>query len=234
MSYRLKFAGVMCGVSLLAACAPATRPPVIAPRVIVTPPPPARPLPPLGAAVSFSLPPIGVDGIRQTPNRSLSANEAVWNNRAALNVAALNCQGPVWDQIAVNYNRFLNNNKKTLSKISKDIDAEYRVRFPNENALRVRDTKLTDLYNYFSLPAVKREYCDMAMIKSQEAAALDFKTIKEYSATSLADVDGIFIRFFDSYAQYERDLADWNRRYAPRPVSVSQPAAGITPSVPAQ
>jgi hypothetical protein len=35
---------------------------------------------------------------------------------------------------------------------------------------------------------------------------------------SLADIDNVFVNFYDAYAKYERDLADWNMKYAPKPV----------------
>jgi hypothetical protein len=219
-------------MSLLAvgACttAPAPAPP---PVVVIAPPPPpilppARPLPPGGAILSLTVPPVGVDGIRQTPNRNLSSNESVWHLRAALNVAALNCQSPVWNQIATNYNLFIGNNKQTLTKISRAIDGEYKVRFPGENALRVRDSRMTDLYNYFSLPTVKQEYCDTALLKSQEAIAVDWRALPQYSPAALTEIDAIFIRFFDSYARYQYDLENWNRLYAPPPVP--QPALPST------
>jgi hypothetical protein len=223
MSARFNFVGLVLAVVSLAGCAPTPAPAPLPPVVVAPPRPPVRPSPPLGASASYTVPPIGVDGVRQTPNRGISANEAVWNFRAAINVAALNCRSPSWDVIATNYNQFLNKNKATLTKISRNIEAEYKAKYPGQNSMRVRDTKLTDLYNYFSLPAIKREYCDAALIKSQQAAIVDYKMLPEFSANSLADIDGIFIRFFDAYAQYERDLAAWNQKYAPQPMFTSGP-----------
>jgi hypothetical protein len=220
-----KILTVVFAFAAVAACKPAPVPipaPPPAPVVIAPVRTPARPLPPGGAALGMVMPQVGVDGVRQTPNRAISTNEAVWHLRAALNVAALNCQGPVWDQIAVNYNKFIANNKATLTKISRAIDGEYKTRYPGQNALRVRDTKMTDLYNYFSMPAVKQEYCDTALAKSKEAAAVDYRVLTEFSGTALANIDGIFIRFFDAYVKYEADLAQWNRQYG------SQTAARTT------
>ena len=215
---QLQKLGIIFAIATVAACTPAPAPvPIPPPPPVVyvppPPPPPAQPVPPGGAAASLIVPPMGIDGIRETPNRYISSNEAVWHLRAAINVAALNCQGPVWDQIATNYNMFLANNKLTLRKISTAIDGEYRARYPGENALRVRDTKMTDLYNYFSMPTVKQEYCDTSLSKSQELASISWRVLPEYSVGALADVDAIFIRFFDAYAKYEADLAEWNRLY---------------------
>ena len=91
---------------------PAPRPPMI----VTPPPPPPMPLPPGGAASSTRLPGYGADGVRVTPNRGLSRDEAIWNFRAAINVAALNCQGPVWGVIAQNYNRMIVVHKAQLGK----------------------------------------------------------------------------------------------------------------------
>jgi hypothetical protein len=217
-------------IATVSACAPAPKPVVVAPRppvVIPPPPPPVMPLPPGGAAMSMRIPVIGVDGVRVTPNRGLSRDETIWHFRSALNVAALNCQGPVWGQIATQYNKFIVVHKARLSQASKTVDREYVARYPGQNGLRVRDTKLTDLYNYFALPPVRAEYCDAALRKVTEVNGVPATALPEYAMGGLTDIDGIFIRFFDAYAQYERDLADWNMKYAPRP---SAPPIMTTPA----
>ena len=134
-------------VTAVAACAPAPSPP------------PAMPLPPGGAALSMTIPPLGLDGVRATPNRGLSRDEQIWHFRSALNVAALNCQVPIWGRIATEYNKFIVIHKAILSRTSKAVDREYVARYPGKNGLRVRDTRMTDLYNYFALPPVRAQYC---------------------------------------------------------------------------
>jgi hypothetical protein len=220
-------------ISAVAACAPT--PVKVAPPPIPLPPPsrpPAMPLPPGGAALSMSIPPIGLDGVRITPNKGLSRDEQIWHFRSALNVAALNCQGPVWGRIAVEYNTFIVTHKVMLSKTSKAVDREYIARFPGQNGLRVRDTKMTDLYNYFALPPVRAEYCDMSLRKVTEANRLPKEALAEYAIGGIKDIDGIFVRFYDAYVRYERDLADWNMKYAQRPVYASTPSQANTPSLP--
>jgi hypothetical protein len=223
-------------ITAVAACAP---PPVkvAPPPIIVPPPPPApprMPLPPGQAAASMAIPPIGLDGVRVTPNRGLSRDEQIWHFRSALNVAALNCQGPVWGQIATEYNKFIITHKVVLSKTSKAVDREFVARYKGQNGLRVRDTKMTDLYNYFALPPVRSEFCDTALRKVTEGNLVPTAALPEYAIGGLTDLDGIFIRFYDAYVQYERDLADWNMKYAPKPVYAPltpQPASGaITPA----
>lgn len=215
-------------VLAVAGCAAPPPPKVTPPPIYVPPPPPppSMPVPPGGAALSMSIPPLGVDGVRVTPNRGLSRDEQIWHFRSALNVAALNCQGPVWGRIATEYNKFIVTHKVLLSKTSKTVDREYVKRYPGQNGLRVRDTKMTDLYNYFALPPVRAEYCDAALRKVTEGNLVPATALPEYAIGGLTDIDGIFIRFYDAYVQYERDLADWNMKYAPRPVYAPLPQTG--------
>jgi hypothetical protein len=90
---------------------------------------------------------------------------------------------------------------------------------------------MTDLYNYFALPPVRAEYCDAALMKSREAVALPLTALPEYSFGALNDLDAVFINFFNAFAQYERDLTDWNVRYGPKPVpaTVTTATAPVTP-----
>lgn len=212
----------------VAGCAAPPPPKVVPPPIVVPPPPPppAMPLPPGNAALSMAIPPIGLDGVRVTPNRGLSRDEQIWHFRSALNVAALNCQGPVWGQIATEYNKFIVTHKVLLSKTSKAVDREYVKRYPGQNGLRVRDTKMTDLYNYFALPPVRAEYCDTALRKVTEGNLVPTTAMPEYAVGGLADIDGVFIRFYDAYVQYERNLADWNMKYGARPAFAPLPQAG--------
>jgi hypothetical protein len=145
-----------------------------------------------------------------------------------LNVAALNCQGPIWGQIATEYNKFIVIHKAILSKTSKAVDREYVARYPGQNGLRVRDTRMTDLYNYFALPPVRAQYCDMALRKVTEANTVPTDALPEYAIGGLADIDGVFVSFYDAYVKYERDLADWNMKYAPKPAYAPIPAGPST------
>jgi hypothetical protein len=225
---------------VVAACAPAPKPVVVAPPPVAPPPVaviPPRPLPPGGAAATMRVPMLGTDGVRVTPNRGLTREENIWHLRSAINVAALNCQGVVWGEIAQNYNKYLQVHKSRLATANKAVDAEYVKRYPGQNGLRVRDTKTTDLYNYFALPPVRAEFCDKSLIKSRELVALQSAALPEYSFGALSDVDATFINFFNAYEQYQVDLANWNAKYGPPPAPVVAPTptpgptttASITP-----
>ncbi|MFN3747069.1 MAG: hypothetical protein ACK4SJ_00120 [Sphingorhabdus sp.] len=217
------------GLTLVAAaCAPAPKPIVVAPKPVAPPPAPVippMPLPPGGAAVTMKVPALGIDGVRATPNRNLSREEYIWHLRSGLNVAALNCQGPVWGEIAQNYNRYLQVHKGRLAQSNKTVDSEYVKRFPGQNGLRVRDTRMTDLYNYFALPPVRAEFCDKSLQKSREIVAIPSTALPEYSFGALADLDAVFINFFNAFEKYKVDIVEWNARYGPPAMGAPAPVA---------
>jgi hypothetical protein len=218
---------------VVAACAPAPKPVVVAPK----PPPPAPVIPPMpsppgGAALTMKVPPVGADGVRVTPNRGLTREENIWHLRSALNVAALNCQGPVWGEIAQNYNKYLVIHKARLAQANKAVDAEYVKRHPGQNALRVRDTRTTDLYNYFALPPVRAEFCNKSLAKTREIVAIPSTALPEYSFGALNDVDATFINFYNAFEQYKVDLANWNTRYGPPPAASAPVATGSVTTSP--
>lgn len=229
---RFGYKNIACVFALAAVVAcvpkPAPAPPPPPPVIIAPPPPPIRPYPPGGAAPNLSIPKLGIDGVRETPNRLLNPNDSVWHLRSALNVAAINCRGLNWAQITPDYNQFLMLHKVQLAKATKAIDAEYTKRYSGTAGLRIRDTKSTELYNYFALPPVKQEFCDTSMAKVHELLLVPTAAFPDYAVGAINDLDGIFIRFFDAYAKYEVDLADWNQRYAPQPIFAPTAAPVIT------
>jgi hypothetical protein len=230
MRLRYTILVLVAGSTVLTACATKAPPPPVKPVVVLPPPPPPpRPRPPGGAAISMQVPLFGIDGVRETPNRILSTDESIWHFRSAINVAALTCGGPIWDPIATNYNSYIKLHKTRLAKASKSVDAEYKARYPGQNGLRVRDSKMTDLYNYFALPPVKQQFCDTALAKSQEVNLLPLGALPEYSVGALKDIDAIYLRFFDEFVQYQRDVAAWDQRYAPPAAIVAPVQATVAP-----
>ena len=236
MPYFGKNLALVFVIGAVAACGPTPPPkplPVPPPAPVYIPPPPpppVMPLPPGGAASSTKLPAYAADGMRTTPNRGLSREETIWNFRAAINVAALNCQGPVWGVIAQNYNRMIVVHQARLTVANAAVDNEYRKRYVGQNALRVRDTHTTELYNYFALPPVREAFCNAALSKSQEAITVPAAAFPEYAIGGLSDFDTIFLNFYDAYAKYQIDIADWNLKHPPMPVAgtATAPVAGPT------
>ncbi|MEZ5710087.1 MAG: hypothetical protein R3E02_11940 [Blastomonas sp.] len=210
------------GALLLAACGPTTPPPAPPPPpppapVVVAPP--RQPTPPMGAMQYMTIPPLRADGLRDTPNRDIGPAETLWHFRSAFNVAALNCQNAEHYRIADDYNLFLKTHKRTLDGANRAIESKFRQQYGSGYA-RIRDTHTTQVYNFFSLPPVKSEFCNAAMILGQEANLTASADLETFAARALPQLEGVFDRFFLSYEQYNRDLAEWLALYGPPPAPV--------------
>ncbi len=238
MRAGIKSLGAVVFVLGVAACAPKPAPVVIAPPpppppvviYIPPPPPPVMPTIPLGSAATTEIPPLGVDGVRVTPNRGISREEQIWNFRSAMNVAALNCREVQWSQMTPLYASLLTTHKARLNQANLAVDAEYKRNNPGRNGLRVRDTKTTAVYNYFGFPPLRADYCNMALTKLTEVNAVPAEAFPEYAIGALSDIDGLFIRFYDAFVQYERDLADWNLRFGPNATQPALAPLDVAPS----
>ncbi len=220
---RFAILGVL---TALAACAKPAPPPVV---VAPPPPPPVvippMPTPPLYAATRMAIPPMGVDGRRITVNSGIGELETLWHLRSALNVAALNCVQPKHYQLANDYNTFLSTHKRTLSKANRAIESKFR-KENGSNYRRVRDTHSTRVYNFFSLPPVKNEFCDVALTVARQLTVTPKDSVTTYAYTGLTQIESVFNRFFSAYEQYQRDLAAWNATYAPQRQASSFTRAG--------
>lgn len=142
----------------VAACAAPPAPP---PSVKAPPPRPQAsrpPQPPVGVDPSYELPAKDSDGRFLTPNVGLGPLETMFNVRSALNVAALSCVTSTNTAPRDGYNRFLKLHKTVLANANKAIDAKYR-REHGSAGIRVRDSRMTKLYNHYAYPPVKGAFC---------------------------------------------------------------------------
>lgn len=203
------------GVSALGACQPvAVAPPIAQPPVVIAPPPiPSMPLPPLSSAAGLTIPSLDIDGTRSSPNKGLGPEETLWHLRSSYNVAALTCQGPVWGRIASDYNAFLQKHDNRLRIANRAIEALYQNDNSGRAGRRARDTHITSLYNYFSLPPVKSRFCNEMLIYSSELSTIDSADLRLYAQVKLPEIDTIFTDFYDDYEAYQIALADWQAQY---------------------
>ena len=199
------------------------------PPIIVYIPP--RPTPPLGASPLFKVPPLGLDGARQTINTKIGPVQTVWNLRSAYNVAALNCQRLEHNDILVGYKRFLKIYKVGLLKANRGVDADYRKRFGTA-FIRPREAYMTQVYNYYAFPPTRPNFCDAALTMARESMTLKPVDLTAFAQRYVPQFDLVFENFYRSFDQYKSDAAAWDAKYAP--VTVIVPVAGpsVGPTLP--
>ncbi len=212
------------GLAFLAACQTAPPPPPSAP-VVQPQYTPRAPTPPFGASSLSVVPMLRADGLRETINRDLGPLETLWHVRAAMNVAALSCTGPLYERLVDDYNAFINNNSASLRnannaiirKFQRDIGAGYKAE---------HDRHQTQLYNYWSFSPLRRPFCDQAVQISQRAIVTKSADLNQFAEQALAELEKPFTDFYLAYEEYERDLEKWRVQYGQPAAEVGQPALG--------
>ena len=209
---------------------PPPPPPPPPPPIIVYIPP--RPTPPLGASPLFKVPPMGLNGARQTINTQIAPLQAVWNLRSAYNVAALDCLRPEHAEILVGYKRFLKIYKVGLLKANRAVDADYRKRFGTA-FIRPREAYMTQVYNYYAFPPTLPNFCDAALTMARESMTLKPLDLTAFAQRFVPQFDLVYENFYRSYDQYKADAAAWDAKYAPVlvVVPVLEPTAAPTSPV---
>lgn len=218
-------------VALLAACAPkpAPKPIPTAPTPAPTPPPvvviPPRPLTPGSAAVTQQLPPRGSDGQFLTINSGVAGERAFWQLKTGLNVAAIGCRGPEEATLVAAYNQIIKAHTRTIQATEKKVIAELG-KANGTTGVKERDRLSTQLFNYFAQPPAQRQFCERAVGLAQTLATTPSAQLTVNAATQLATLDQPFIDFYEAFARYQIDVAEWDARYAPRPAPVGAVASG--------
>ncbi len=202
----------LAALALLAGCAtPAPPPPTPPPPVIILPPPPApvRPTPPNSAAPNLIIPISDLNGRRMTPNVDLTPEQALWQFRIGLNVAALNCRGDEGPALIANYSRFLTVHRTAIAASERRVIALMAAQ-TRTNGIAARDSLSTRMFNYFAQPPVLREFCRVSINLAPLAAQEPPANILPFASARLAEMDQPFVEFFNAYARYQADLNAWN------------------------
>lgn len=174
-------------------------------QVASAPPPVQAPLapmptPPAGAYAGMTVPARLPDGSYATPNNGLDTAAAVWHVRAALNVAALGCQGAQRDAITAGYNAMLMRNKAALARAN-------AATIKAAGGQAAYDEAMTRLYNYFAQPGAKAAFCAAAASVTSDLAGA--ASLDAAAGPALAALDRPFTDFYRSYDSYRVELADW-------------------------
>lgn len=137
------------------AAKPATKPPV---------PVPVEPPRPMG----FMVPKVVV---LRTPTAMETEANAVWNVRAALNVAALQCQFSPFLSTVKNYNDLLRHHGEELTRAQATMVAHFR-RYDGARAANSFDQYTTRTYNSYSTLDAQYKFCEAAGRVGREALAI--------------------------------------------------------------
>lgn len=197
----------MLALGVAACAAPPAPPPVKAP-----PPPQVSrpPQPPAGVDPAYELPAKDSDGRFLTPNIGLGPLETMFNVRSALNVAALSCATSANTAPRDGYNRFLKLHKTVLANANKAIDAKYR-REHGSAGLRLRDSRMTKLYNHYAYPPVKGAFCAKTARYLTAANAMASKDLETWSLGALADIEQDFQDHFRRIEAFQMELRNWQQ-----------------------
>ena len=229
-SRKIIIVGLLASV---AACAPKPPPPPPppppAPVAIVIPP---RPLPPGNAALTQILPGRGIDGRFVTANSNISGDRAFWQLKIALNVAAIGCRGTEEATLVSAYNNIIKTHAKVIKSTEKTVISDLG-KANKTNGIKERDRLSTQLFNYFAQPPAQRAFCPRANEVAQYVSSTPSAQVIEQSPAQLARLDQPFLDFYEAYAQYQRDVAAWDAKYAPPPAIMTAPAAPSTAYGPA-
>ena len=207
---KLRLVVAVGAISVLAACQTAAPPPaapVIQPQYT-----PRAPTTPFGANAGTIVPPLRADGLRETINRDIGPLETLWHVRAALNVAALSCTGPLYARLVDDYNAFIKNNSSSLRSANNAVIEKYR-RDLGAGYKAEHDRHQTSLYNYWSFSPLRRPFCDQAVQVSQRAIVTKSADLNAFAAEALPELERPFNDFYLAYEQYEKDLEAWNVQY---------------------
>ena len=157
---------------------------------------------------------VGIDGVRQTINANATPTQRLWNLRSALNVAALNCQSFEHEGLVDNYGAILTTHQAELAATNRTLAGEYRERYGAEYLDR-QDAFMTRVYNYFALPPVQKQFCDVALQVSNELLIVPPGELADAASPALDRLEAVFTGFYDDYDRYRIDLAAWDRQYGP-------------------
>ena len=210
---------------LLAGCASVRETPVAHVAVAEPVPPP----PTLASTITASLavPPLGPDGQYRTINYGVGADEALWNMRSALNVAALGCRGAEDAVLTVNYNTLLRTRRAALAAALKAVEARFRAE-QGPKWQDAQDRHMTRVYNFFAAPPAQQQFCAIAAAVSEEVKAVPVAELPAYAATALRRLEAPFTEVFRTVDTYRRALAAWQARYATSAPQLAQ----MEPAIP--
>jgi hypothetical protein len=145
----------------------------------------------------MTVPAMLADGSYSTPNRNLSPAAATWHLRAALNVAALACRGPVGDKITARYNATIRAHAPVLAHAETQFADEFRA--AGGDWRNRYDSEMTKLYNFFALSPVRADFCAAADSVLDQMAGVAPAALPSFAQAHMAAIDRPFTDFYRAY-----------------------------------
>lgn len=183
------------------------------------PPPPAplvpipqRPYVPNYAAPNLPVPPVGADGLFESPNRKISTAQITWNLRSAYNVGALNCPEPARTEITNGYRAFLRTHARGLTAANRAVDSQFRQRY-GARFVASREAYMTGVYNHFAMPVTLDAFCNAVLAVSRDGKLIKPTELDAFTARALPSIEIVFDDFYRRYAQWKLDIAAWDTQY---------------------
>ena len=138
----------------------------------------------------------------------------MWHFRSAWNVGALNCLGDENGLIVDEYRNYIVNNARALKGVNDRVELEYRRSEESRRAaLLAREEHMTRVYNFFSLPSARGEFCRTVLAIAVEARATPPSDPIAFALANFDRLEVPFDRFFNAYETYQRTSAEWDARY---------------------
>jgi hypothetical protein len=222
MSITGKAALVAAGL-FFASGASAQQAPVAAPHSDIDEEAPPRPIE--GIAPTYRTPVRDAQGY-VTPNRDLSAEQATWHVRVALNVAALGCRDADERATVAAYNAVLATARDALAAAATGTERQYQVRF-GAKWRSAHDDNMTRLYNFFAQTPAHDEFCATAKAVLAEAQLTAPADLGKLAKAALPRLEAPFLAFYARYDSYREELVAWQGRHAAPRVVVAVASAPV-------
>ncbi len=151
-------------------------------------------------------PPLGPDGRYRTINSGIDPIQTEWHVRAALNVAAIGCRGAADTALVNAYNSMLTSQKAELARANTTVENKFRAAGGDWQSAHY--AYMTRLYNFFSQPAAKAEFCTVADRLAPQASA-PASGFQAFAAQALPALEAPFLDTYRQVDAYKLALAQW-------------------------
>ncbi|ROT93406.1 hypothetical protein EB810_15070 [Altererythrobacter sp. FM1] len=130
----------------------------------------------------------------------------------------MNCLEPEYQPVLDAYKALLSTDSRVLRKTNDALMKEYREKFGKEYRGHF-DTYMTQVYNFYSMPPARKNFCDAALAVSAEAMTVSSADLEAFSLRTLPLLNSVFEDFFRSYEDYRTNLAAWDSEYGVQPAT---------------